>query len=88
MTLILYLLTSQTNTLCSSQTMKLLTQRPSIISLKTKLFKVECLTTILQTNIFISLFAKAISNIINNNKLQFCRSFGAVSVCFGLKMGI
>jgi hypothetical protein len=52
------------------------------------LFNIECLTTILQNKFFIFLIAKAISNIIINNKLQFCRSFGAVSICCGLKMGI
>jgi len=42
----------------------------------------------LRNKIFIFLIAKAISNIIINNKLQFSGSFGAVSICFGLKMGI
>jgi hypothetical protein len=48
----------------------------------------ECLTTILQNKIFIFLIAKEVSSIIINNKLQFSRRFGVVSIYFSLKMWI
>ena len=42
----------------------------------------------MQNKIFISLIVKAIINIIINNKLQFSRCFGSVSVYISLNQGI
>jgi hypothetical protein len=53
---------------------------------RSNFFNIKCLTIILQNKFFNILVAKEVTNIIINNKLQFSRSFGAVSTYFSLKM--